>query len=307
MTLRDWVSDSTQLVREQGLYGAERSIKRFYQGGLRRLNPIYDSGTPVFSLDWDVMLVLDACRVDLMRELTGEYDFIEKVGTLRSVGSSSGEWMRHNFTSEFLSAMSETAYVCANVHTHGNDAVDAFGYLDEVWRYGWEEAYQTIPAETVTDRTIAVGRESNHNRMLVHYMQPHHPFVESDLEDAPAGRPGDDLNKMSVWNHLEAGHVDRTTVWEAYLDNLRYVLDQVETVLENVDADTVLITSDHGNAMGEWGVYGHPSGLPLSVLREVPLVEASATDSGDYEPTVEPEGVGEQAPQDKLRALGYVD
>lgn len=34
-------------------------------------------------------------------------------------------------------------------------------------------------------------------------------------------------------------------------------LDEVETVIENL-LGKVVVTSDHGNGMGEWGVYAHP-------------------------------------------------
>jgi hypothetical protein len=38
-------------------------------------------------------------------------------------------------------------------------------------------------------------------------------------------------------------------VWEAYLDNLRYVLDNIEELLQNVDGK-VVISADHGELFG---------------------------------------------------------
>ncbi|PSP48877.1 hypothetical protein BRC67_12005, partial [Halobacteriales archaeon QH_3_68_24] len=49
---------------------------------------------------------------------------------------------------------------------------------------------------------------------------------------------------------------------EAYLDNLRIVLDEVAVLLENIDADTVAITTDHGEAFGERNFYRHPVACP---------------------------------------------
>jgi hypothetical protein len=76
--------------------------------------------------------------------------------------------------------------------------------------------------------------------------------------------------------------------------------------LDNADAETVLITADHGNALGEWGLYGHAGGMPTSAMRDVPLVETTASDSGTYEPEVEPETTSEESLKEKLRDLGYV-
>lgn len=79
---------------------------------------------------------------------------------------------------------------------------------------------------------------------------------------------------------------------EAYLDNLRIVLDEVAVLLENIDADTVAITTDHGGAFGERNFYRHPVACPLSRVRRVPWVETTAVDTGSIEPSAsDPEAV----------------
>jgi hypothetical protein len=89
---------------------------------------------------------------------------------------------------------------------------------------------------------------------------------------------------------------------------LEYVLDDVALLLENMDAETVVISADHGNALGEFGFYGHPPHSPLPSVRRVPWVETTATDSGDYEPTQEADGevpTGEEV-ESRLKDLGYL-
>ncbi|MUV88797.1 hypothetical protein GJ629_01920 [Halapricum sp. CBA1109] len=84
-------------------------------------------------------------------------------------------------------------------------------------------------------------------------------------------------------------------------------MEYVDLLLENVDANEVLITSDHGNAMGEYGYYGHPRWTPIKSLKEVPAVRTSATDSGEYEPSTErTEGGSNQDIEERLRDLGYL-
>jgi hypothetical protein len=58
------------------------------------------------------------------------------------------------------------------------------------------------------------------------------------------------------------GDGDEEEIWESYIENLRYVLDHVEVLLENVDAEEVAISADHGNAKGEWGCLRTPGWNP---------------------------------------------
>jgi hypothetical protein len=111
----------------------------------------------------------------------------------------------------------------------------------------------------------------------------------------------------SVWDRLSSDEIAQDVVWESYRENLRYVLDDVELLLENLDARTVVISADHGNAMGQWGQYGHPAGVPIAPLRNVPWVETTATDTGSYD--TEPEEDRESTTTDEVRSrlkdLGY--
>lgn len=94
-------------------------------------------------------------------------------------------------------------------------------------------------------------------------------------------------------------------MWEAYLATLRYVLDDVALLLENVDAERVVITADHGEAFGEWGFYGHTVGCPHPVVRRVPWVETTATDEETHESAVTPEVDAAFDRDQHLRDLGY--
>lgn len=48
------------------------------------------------------------------------------------------------------------------------------------------------------------------------------------------------------------------------------VLDEVELFLNNINANKVVISSDHGETFGELGFYGHPAGCPHPVVKKVP-------------------------------------
>jgi hypothetical protein len=305
MTLEDWIAGTSRRIRRDGLSGVTESLYELYIGGLRRADRFYTAGEHVFERDWDVLLLLDACRVDLIREIEDEFPFLDHPGTFVSVGRSSIQWLERTFTDDYASEMAETAYVTGNPFSKRVLSADYLLVLDEVWRYGWDERAGTIPARTVTDRAIATAREHDAERLIVHYMQPHFPSVPEPLTGGMnAETLGDGEGWDSPWHRLRRGELDRYTVWASYRENLRYVLGDVALLLENVDADRVVISADHANAAGEFGVYGHPK-VPLEVICTVPWYETSATDKRTYEPVVEP-GSEQGELEEKLGALGYL-
>lgn len=307
MGVREWVSRTRSRVGDDGLAGLEKSLYELYGGMWRYIGWHIPRGSNIYEWEWDTLVILDACRVDLLRAVADEYEFIGDVAAAESVGSMSGEWMRKTFTDTYADQTAATAYVTANVFSA--DLLDAgqFHTLDEVWRYGWDEAQGTIPPRPVTDRAIDVARRSDPDRLLVHYMQPHHPFIgedrlEGDFDADPFGRGGG----TTVVDALRRGQVSHDAFWRAYRANLQLVLGEVAILLENHDADRVIITADHGDALGEWGIYDHPAGCLHPVVTNVPLVETTATDTGAYEPSIEPPADGDGADLSaRLRALGY--
>jgi hypothetical protein len=103
---------------------------------------------------------------------------------------------------------------------------------------------------------------------------------------------------------LQAGEVERDEVWSNYRANLEYVLDSVAVLLENVDGE-VLITADHGNLLGEFGLYGHPDHVPIKALKRVPWCTTTARETGSHEIS---DWQSSQATGDRdelLRDLGY--
>jgi arylsulfatase A-like enzyme len=101
--------------------------------------------------------------------------------------------------------------------------------------------------------------------------------------------------------------ISRQQAWDAYISNLEYVLEDISILLDNLDSQSVVITSDHGNSFGEWNVYGHPPGCPIEVVRSVPWIEVEASDSGRYSPDVSSteDRNSEESIEERLHYLGY--
>lgn len=322
MSLRDWFRNTPKHVREDGLNGLAASGRHFYTGAWRVVCSRLPLGTNVYEREWDVLVLLDGCRVDLLWGVADEYSFIGDRETLRSVGSTSREWLAKTFVNEYANSVSGTAYVTANPYTDEilspssavgtrspfNPAnwpslnVTDFRVVEEVWQDEWDDTLGTVPPRQVTDRAISIVRDIDPERLIVHYMQPHQPFIGAvDGDDEPP-----DWARGNCWQALQRGDVSRSVLWEAYEENLRLVLEEISLLRENLDANRLVLSSDHGNALGEWGIYGHPNGFPHPVVKRVPWVRTSADDTGSYEPTAQTGGGPEASVTDRLDELGYL-
>lgn len=246
----------------------------------------------------------------MMEEVSDEYDFLNEISDHFSPGTSSSEWMQNTFTDSYAPQMAETLHITSNTSSEYNLSKDDFLKLEEVWRYGWDEELGTIPADFVTDRAVDLCRRIDSKWTIIHYMQPHLPFVtRSDINSNQVSRlgvSGDGMNLSEL--HRKAGY-DRETLWEAHIDNLRYVLDSVEILLNNLSAERVVISADHGQAFGEHGVWGHPPSTRVDAVRKPPWCVTSAEDSGDYTPEFDADNAvanDDLTTEEKLKSLGYL-
>lgn len=307
------IANAGQILREEGLVslgkkGTEFVYNKARQGIEKRRYNIQHQQKHIFESDWETLIILDACRYDLWKQVAGKTKFLQEAhsSSVHSPASSSREWMQANFTNEYNGIMEETAYVTANPFTQDHANRSEFALLDEVWKYGWDDSVGVVPPDVVTDRAIDVARSDIANRLLIHYMQPHFPSLR---QPELGSRIDPEKNSWisSIWEKLEAGEIDQDTVWQAYQDNLRDVLKSVELLLRNHNSQKVIITSDHGNGFGEAEIYGHPGERTHRVLREVPYCVTKATDKQTYMPEQTRRDIkkGDSDIEERLAALGY--
>ncbi|MGM0718096.1 MAG: hypothetical protein ACQET5_13195 [Halobacteriota archaeon] len=301
-------------------------IRGAHNGLFFTLTSRFPLGTNVFSLEWDVLIILDACRVDALRAVAPEYAFLDEIGSIWSVGSSSHEWMCKTFTKEYLEEIEETLYISTNPNTPATfrdgerpprkypvpimaaewNVVDEdnFGRIIQIHRHPYKEYFETIDPETVTDYAIHACRQTNFNRKIIHYFQPHRPYIGAAY---PEKRPVSPIEDQP-WDSIRSGDTTKSEIWELYLDNLRLALDSIEQLLENVDAKKVAITADHGELFGELSQYGHPEGVVHPKLKRVPWAVTSGTDKRKSEPEVDiaVQDKSKIEVEDQLKHLGYI-
>ena len=320
MTISDYAAKHARTAREEGVGTAVADAAA--EALLTGLTPLADAyATPIWAAEWDVCLVLDACRFDLWCEVVEEYPHT----SAWSVGSASPEWMGDTFAPRYDVEIADTAYVTANPFSAKDGTESAvldervfpladrgFAHLDEVWRDAWPMSAElpTVDPATLTDRAMWAADHTDADRVLVHYMQPHIPFKKR-----PEWCPGWDLDGFGLgggradkdaWLRVRDGELPADEFWNAYAANLEWVLAEVRRWTETTDG-TVLVTSDHGNAMGELRQWSHPPRSGNPALRRVPfvLVDSERERPREYSTTGPPTQDTTDAVDERLAALGY--
>lgn len=225
---------------------------------------------PLSGLKWDNLLILDGCRQDIYEQLTGEESY------RISAGATSKEFIKENFSS---GTWSDVVYVTANPfffkpkfeELTGRDPEEVFHEVFYTFETDWDEEENTVLPESVGRDARTAEKLFPDKRKIIHFMQPHTPFVKSDLEWGGFDHifKDTDLSK-NVWGATIAGDVSHEEAIEAYRQNLVYVLDEVDSLKDSLEGDT-FVTADHGNYIGEAGMYGHPEGHDSPSLNKVPF------------------------------------
>lgn len=297
------------------------------------------------SRDRFLLIVLDACRFDTFADQWTEY----LDGELECVTSAAGN--TPNYVNSVWPDSYDLTYVSANPQIsdraqelHGFDyrPVTHFETIVDVWAGYWDPSTGTTPPEPVTATTLD-RIEAGDRRLVVHYMQPHSPFIggETELEahrlvadDERISRAREDRGhwrevaderdplgiqesgRIQPTEHLQemfdSGEIGPEDIWPAYRSNLDRVLEAVYALVVRVDPSIpVVVTADHGEMIGDvpWYGFGHPHTMHPSV-RDVPWLEVDESIQGtaneEYEAMVEASRDEGLSIRDRLEQLGYL-
>jgi len=204
--------------------------------------------------NWDILIVLDACRPDYFKKVN---DLRGRFIELEVESCDTLTWLTMNFPDKY-----PYIYVSGNPYCNNKIKVgdflggEHFKKVIDVWKWGWDEELTTVPPCEVTRSALPyICRE----RTIVHYMQPHFPSIGKVKITFEAWRP-DPLNIVIEGKTYPVRLPPVSLVREAYEENLRIVLDEVKcNLLPKIPRDRkVIITSDHGELLGEYGFFFHP-------------------------------------------------
>lgn len=171
-------------------------------------------------------------------------------------------------------------------------AIEHFNNIIDVWEFGWNEELNTIHP---MDVNIACLSNKDNNKKIIHYIQPHYPYLSyggvlgiRNKIKREKDKYFDYKNKLRKILRLFIklfSTRDRLPRLEKlqrkigiekllyyYEDNLKIVLRNVSSLIKKLDGKTI-VTADHGEAFGEQGVWEHPLETHIPVLIEVPWLE----------------------------------
>ena len=293
------------------------ALSKYHNFGSKEMN--------IYEKNWDLLIILDACRVDTMQEVASEYDFLpEKIPSKISVGGGSVQWMKKTFTSEWKHEIENTTYITANPHservlgesTEGLyaqkggtiDRLSWFQSFAPVYEHRWDDEKGTVSPEAVTDEFFRLYPDEISDRIVIHYMQPHFPSIPDNLSQGMDIHDDAKWENNDIWTLIRRGHVSTERAYEAYKENLKYVLSEVNRILTNTNFDRVIITADHGNAFGKWGEIAHGQ-MFLKATREVPWIVTEAEKIENNIPETrnerEDDTIESLSVEEKLESLGY--
>jgi hypothetical protein len=282
----------------------------------RRINPISES-TYITEESWDTLIIADAMRSDLyFDQLSDDYDEIfDRETTVKSPGSSTTAWLKETFGDSH----GDIVYIAGNPMV-SRFKRDSFHKIYEVWDEAFDEETSIIDPKAVTEKALEARKAYPNKRLIVHYMQPHYPFIgypelnyaEYDFDDLGLNKDRELRSGInSVWQALASDIVEKDDVWEGYISNAKTVFKEIEKICNQID-DKRVVTSDHGNMIGErsWPIpirsYGHPDYMRNEELIEVPwlIIDGNKRDITSGK-TNSPEKFDTEKASDRLSALGY--
>jgi hypothetical protein len=181
----------------------------------------------------------------------------------------------------------------------------------------WDKNLETVRPDTVADAVRDALEQYPDKRLIAHFMQPHYPFIgETGKHIEQGGISTSEDNSTSdsdIWTKMQFGLSGASVdvVWDAYRENLNIVLNEVSSLIKEIDGETV-ITSDHGNMIGERArpipvkTWGHPRNLYTPELIDIPWLAINGEKREIKEdPPQETQSIEYETVKNRLTDLGY--
>lgn len=266
------------------------------------------NGTGIFERDWDNLIILDACRYDLYEQIIKN----QMGGNLQkreTLASATYRFIPANFSGKTLY---DIVYIGGNnwflkLRDEINAALHRFIDLQQNADVEFAVPQLNVAKpESVTEQAINAAETYPHKRLIVHYLQPHHPFI------GEFGHKHFQANSTSLSEVVTDANAGRNLVRKAYVENLKIVLKEVRELLRAFNGRTV-ITADHGEMLGDrhdyipMQDYGHHRHIWNDATVVVPW---HVFDTGERkqiiseEPNDQPD-VDHEKVKENLRNLGY--
>lgn len=242
---------------------------------------VEDNNIDLLKANWKVLVILDACRYDIFKQMYADIiHHKSKLKKAKTFSSGTQEWMSKNFYNEDCS---DIIYMDPIVMFNKFIPRHNFFKVVMVWKKKWNYEYGTIMPQDMTDITLEQIKQHPEKRFIVHYHQPHAPYLlpeflgmgeidtpekiqqsikenkkkNKDLPHFLQGNMKKILGNERAWNWLIRLGMEPLDYYgkiyklygeeglvRGYTETLKLVLDDVNRLIEACDRK-IVITSDH--------------------------------------------------------------
>jgi len=270
------------------------------------------------------LIILDACRYDYFKKNYRNYLTGRLVG-VRSPASKTHRWLESCFV--FEDRCNATVY-SANpfINSKGLHPINYSTYngkenferIVDVWEKGYGNKIGTLgtPPDLVRKTVEQDIKEGNNaSKSIIWFAQPHAPWIgktdlleyidESELIGSENTPGYNSFSPAYFARKVIDGTISKRELKKAYEDNLKLVLKEVAKLVHRLKG-RIVITSDHGELLGESGAYFHPSYLNYPSLRIVPWLEVEGSKVVPEPLEIEYSNTEKVQIEKRLKELGYL-
>lgn len=261
-----------------------------------------------------IIVVLDSCRFDyfeqeVSKHLNGELDMVYTSAT------ATKNYIQRIWDQTYPDITYLTALSAPTDHAFERDGdsyrpSEHFDNFVHVWQKCENKELGAVPPEKMTEAAI----HQNDDRMIVHYVQPHAPYIgDYRLRESDDRTWGDSLQdiyeKIGRYN-LSDKEIGDDELKQAYQSNLSRALSSVHELVTHFDRP-IVVTADHGEMLGENGRYIH-GGHATEELCSLPWYEVDRSLTGtasktNVEATDQTESdFTKEEVEEQLKDLGYL-
>jgi len=243
-----------------------------------RLKSQHEMFNKILNEDQFLLIILDACRYDVFAHVYKRY-FQGILVPVKSYGAFLPEWIpklfrdpRWHGTRIFKAKLF--------IKPHDISIRDMIERRDiEIFEISPPKERLTVHPQMLVNFVLKIGLK---DKNIVWFMQPHYPWLaypelsKKVLKDIMIYEflPG------SLEKNLLSKKIHREDIIKAYIANLTVTLREVKRLIEVYretfkDSGIIVVTSDHGEMLGEYGLYFHHPSYNVPQLIVVPWLEVT--------------------------------
>jgi len=165
----------------------------------------------------------------------------------------------------------------------------------DMWEIGYDESLGYLPPDLTTDKVFEELKEDNNQRIIAKYRQIHDPYLYYKGEtNLPISKPKysslrkvlyEVLSDEVIWTIRKKFNMMPESwlnaIWlkygqngiiQGYRGDFDLMLRHAKKIIDSFSDKNIVVTSDHGERLGERGRYSHGGKLE-KVIKEVPWLE----------------------------------